>query len=73
VRAHEISDQFTITARQAFNAADSICRIFELMTCPVPINYLEELWLIRLNAQNLLNIEEIHKANRYVLMGGQLG
>ena len=31
-RAHEISETLPITARQAYNVADCMCRVFEAMT-----------------------------------------
>jgi hypothetical protein len=48
-----------------------MCKIFELMTCPVPVSYHEELWGLRIQALYLLNIEELSKVSVYVQMGGQ--
>jgi hypothetical protein len=69
-RAHEISDTLQITARQAYQVCEAMCRVFELMTIQVPVSYHEELWLMKLNALHLLNVEEAAKIQRYKQLGG---
>ena len=54
-RAHEISDKLAITARQAHQAADLMCKVFEAMICSVPADFSRELKQIRLKALHLLN------------------
>jgi len=68
-RAHEISETLPITARQAYTVADCMCRVFEAMSINVPVNFHQELWHMRLCAQYLLNVEELHKIQQYIESG----
>ena len=47
-RAHEVSSALNITAREAYNCADAMSKVFEQMKCAVPAEITRELYVYRL-------------------------